>query len=321
MANTFTVDEIEYKIVRNPYTNGPMIARVDGFSVPNRKEICRKFLRKHGWTDSMFGDRITNDLERQINNIVNGEGNIPAPRLNETYSKSSYIRVRPVPTESMGEKVDLSVHVNKFIEVYNSDENGRYLSYDHIRRAFLEYRKDEDKYDLLALNLYAYLASWGMLRNSFLQQKDYKFLIPIITILSDPKYESLVDYDPFNDRDKEKALLMMKVIKKMRNYFIGETYYEEGSRNLKTIDNVSDTLVTKILLGTLGCTIAYDTYAKKGLANHGMIQKVGVSSILELRAFAKANEDEIKELLSQLNELYTPMKIIDMYFFEEGFTV
>ena len=212
MANTFTVDGIEYKIVRNPYTNGPMIARVDGFSILNRKEICRRFLRNRGWTDSMFGDRITNDLERQINNIVNGEGNIPAPRLNETYSKSSYIRVRPIPTETTGEKVHLSVHVNKFIEVYNSDENGRYLSYDHIRRAFLKYRKDEDKCDLLALNLYAYLASWGMLRNSFLQQKDYKFLIPVVKILCDPKFETLIDYDPFNDRDKEKALLIMKTI-------------------------------------------------------------------------------------------------------------
>lgn len=321
MANTFTVDGVEYKIVRNPYTNGPMIARVDGFSISNRKEVCRRFLRTHGWTDSMFGDRITNDLERQINKILNGDGNIPAPRLSETYNKSSFERARSFSPVTAGEKVDLSVHVNKFIEVYDSDENGRYLSYDHIRKAFLEYRKDEDMKDLLALNLYAYLASWGMLRNSFLQQKDYKFLTPVIAILSDPKYESLIDYNPFNDRDKEKAPLMMKLIKRIRNFFIGETYYEEGTRKLKSIDNVSDTLVTKILLGTLGCTIAYDTYAKKGLSSHGMIQKVGIDSIMELRAFAKANEAEIKELLSKLNELYTPMKIIDMYFFEEGFTV
>jgi hypothetical protein len=70
MANTFTVDGVEYKIVRNPYTNGPMIARVDGFSISNRKEVCRRFLRAHGWTDDMFVSRITNELERQINKIL-----------------------------------------------------------------------------------------------------------------------------------------------------------------------------------------------------------------------------------------------------------
>lgn len=72
MGNTFIVNDIEYKIVRNPHTSGPMIARVDGFPIENRKEICRRFLRSHGWTDEMFGIRITNDLERQINKIING---------------------------------------------------------------------------------------------------------------------------------------------------------------------------------------------------------------------------------------------------------
>lgn len=59
-------------MVRSPHTSGPMIARVDGLQIDNRKEICRKFLRMHGWTDEMFIGRITNDLERQINKIING---------------------------------------------------------------------------------------------------------------------------------------------------------------------------------------------------------------------------------------------------------
>ena len=71
MSNTFLVDNIEYKIVKNPHTSGPMIARVDGFPIENRKEICRRFLRERGWSDDMFFDKITNDLERQINKIIN----------------------------------------------------------------------------------------------------------------------------------------------------------------------------------------------------------------------------------------------------------
>ena len=76
MGNTFFVDDIEYKIVRNPHTNGPMISRTDGVLIENRKEVCRRFLLKHGWTYEMFGRRITNDLERQINKIVNN-GHVP----------------------------------------------------------------------------------------------------------------------------------------------------------------------------------------------------------------------------------------------------
>ena len=324
MGNTFTLDGVEYCIIRNPYTNGPMLGRVDGRPIENRKEICRRFLRLHGWTDDMFGNRITNDLERQINKILNGEGNIPAPRVENTLSKSSGFYSsgeRTISYHSINEKVDLMEHVGKFIHVYSSDKNGRYLSYDHIRKAFLTFRKDESQRDLLTLHLYAYLASWGMLRNSFLMQKDYKFLTPVVDILCKAKYEPIINYDPFTDTGTSKARLIMELVKEMRGYFIGKTYYEEGSRRLKTINNVSDTLVTKILLGTTGCTVAYDTYVRKGLSNHNLTQKIGIKSILELRSFAQTNKEEIQEILSKLNDLYTPMKIIDMYFFEEGFAL
>ena len=62
MGNTFFVDNIEYKIVRNPHTNGPMVARVDGAIIDNRKKICRRFLRQHGWNDSMFGNKNNEDI-------------------------------------------------------------------------------------------------------------------------------------------------------------------------------------------------------------------------------------------------------------------
>ena len=87
--NSFKIDGIEYCIIRNPYTNGPMIARADGGQIENRKEICRRFLREHGWTDEQMRPKITNDLERAINKILNGEGNIPTPPLSSTLSKGS----------------------------------------------------------------------------------------------------------------------------------------------------------------------------------------------------------------------------------------
>ena len=91
---------------------------------------------------------------------------------------------------------NISKYVDKFTDVYCSDNNGRYLSYDHIRSNFLKYRKDESKKELITLYLYAYLASWGMLRNSFLMQKDYKFLMPVIAVLSSEKIRFFIKFCP-----------------------------------------------------------------------------------------------------------------------------
>ena len=218
------------------------------------------------------------------------------------------------------EKVDFAKHIDKFINVYSSDVNSRYLSYDHIRKAFLEHRENDDKKDYLALNLYSYLASWGMLRNSFLMQKDYKFLIPVVDILCKKKYETIIDYNPFCDEGNDKPKLIFEAGEEIKKYFLGQTFYEEKTHALMKIKNVSDTLLTKILLGTLSCIPAYDRYVKEGLSKHNIVQKFNAQSIREIRSFAKANKDDIMSYLSKLNELYTPMKIIDMYFFEEGFT-
>lgn len=65
---TFTLGAIEYKIIHNPINGKPMLARTDGISIPNRKEICRKELRLHGWTE--FGNKTTNELEIEILKLI-----------------------------------------------------------------------------------------------------------------------------------------------------------------------------------------------------------------------------------------------------------
>jgi hypothetical protein len=155
-------------------------------------------------------------------------------------------------------------------------------------------------------------------------QKDYKFLTPVVSILCQTKYEPLLNYDPFEDGETNNdSALIMELVKEIREYFKGKTYHKEGNGELlKTIDRVSDTLVTKVLLGTLGCTVAYDTYVKKGLKHHGLTQKVGIKSFEELKTFANDNKAAIGKILSRLDGVsYPPMKIIDMYFFEEGFAL
>ena len=218
-------------------------------------------------------------------------------------------------------EANISGMVEKFTDVYNFDINGRYKSYDRIREFFIKHRKDESKRDLITLYLYAYLASWGMLRNSFLMQKDFLFSRPVVDVLCSDKYDCLLEFNPFENNAREKAQLIMELVEDIKKCYLGKEYFEEGSNKLKKINNVTDTLVTKIILGTVGCTIAYDTYAKKGLSSHRLSQSIGKKSIYELIGFAKANEKEISGQLSKLNYLYTPMKILDMYFFEKGFEI
>ena len=267
------------------------------------------------------GFRVSPDLRNERIRLYRADPAAIKPRVRHerhSFNNRSYIE-RPLSYKVVDDKVELTPSVNKFIKIYKSDNNSRYYSYDHIRQAFLSYRKDPSKRDLLTLYLYAYLASWGMLRNSFLMQKDYKFLTPIVDILCNSKYEELINYNPFIDNDHSKAYLFMEVVSEMKNYFHGQTYFLEGDDKPYPIEKGTDTLYSKILLGTYGCTVAYDRYVRDGLSKHKMIQKIGVKSFLEIREFAKANQEEIESILSKLNSLYTPMKIVDMYFFEKGF--
>ena len=212
----------------------------------------------------------------------------------------------------------MNKYVSKFKNVYLTDNNSRYMSFDHCRKCFIENRKNPSKYDYITLNLYAYLASWGMLRNSFLMQKDYTFNRGIVEILCKDKYDDLLFCNPFTATEKEDDLII-ELANEIRNYYIGKSFYTEGLNKKVTIYSVTDTLVTKIILGTFACTVAYDKYVKAGLSKHGMQKTLNKKSLYEIREYAKCNENIINGELANLNNFYTPIKIIDMCLFEKGY--
>ena len=73
------------------------------------------------------------------------------------------------------------------------NENGRSRSWEHCYRVFRDARNaPSPDYDYLSLHLAFYLASWGMYRgSSFLLQKDYKVLSPIVEKVLKPEYDCL----------------------------------------------------------------------------------------------------------------------------------
>lgn len=209
-------------------------------------------------------------------------------------------------------------YIDKFTIIYKEDENSRYRSYDHCRKAFIENKNNKDKYDLITLNLYAYLASWGMLRNSFLLQKDYLFNKPVVDILCKEEYSRLINFNPLKPDASEDLKLIMKLGNEIKKYYKGKTYITGKYNSEETIKNVSDTLVTKIILGTFGCVLAYDNYVKRALRQKDINGCFSVKSMEQIVTFAKKHKDEINEACNELGNLYTPMKILDMYFWEVG---
>ena len=82
--------------------------------------------------------------------------------------------------------------------------------------------------------------------------------------------------------------------------------------------NVTDTLATKILLGTLGCVPAYDRFfivgLKKESLSYSYLNKRNFQLLID---FCMKNENSFKQAFKKISKYgmeYPEMKIVDMYF-------
>lgn len=86
---------------------------------------------------------------------------------------------------------------------------------------------------------------------------------------------------------------------------------------------MSPVLVTKILMGTLGCVPAYDRFFQDGVATHKVTtQEYSLKSVLRLVDFYEEHNDRLEETRRgmQCEDLtYPQMKVLDMGFWQVGF--
>ena len=201
-------------------------------------------------------------------------------------------------------------------ECYDSmekDPHHRYLSWEYCHEVFRLNRRPQidATIDYLCLHLAWYLASWGMLRKSFLMQKDYKIHADVVRLIYQPEWDDLWDISPEKLAQESYADRIMKLSES-----ITEAYVASGA-GIPT-----DTLLTKILLGTVGCAPAYDRYFKKALADTGAASQVfSAKSIRTLGNLYLAHENEFEKLRKHCSSRieYPAAKILDMCFFEYGF--
>lgn len=216
-----------------------------------------------------------------------------------------------------------------------SENNGlhRYASWEYCYVIFQEMiekkkqgfpLKDED-YDYLALHLGFYLASWGMYRgSSFLLSKSYKVHIESIKCI----LEALPS-DNFNDIRDYLLADDSGMMDRLADIYKVRPLISNNDDDLDLEGTLTDTLFTKIMLGTIGCIPAFDRYCKLGL------KAVGISPTITSRnnnffnsSFISCFKDNYvncnkyvcrsSSMINSKEYVYPPMKIMDMFLFELG---
>lgn len=209
----------------------------------------------------------------------------------------------------------------KFYDTLKKDENGRYRSWEHCYSNFINARDNKNaEWDYLSLQLAFYLASWGMYRgSSFLLQKDYKIHIPVVKELLKEEYDPLAGIDCVELKREENQRLLEKI-----NAFLDEYYSNiRGEvKNIKVRNQLSSTLITKILMGTLGCVPAYDRYFISGIKKQKVASgNYNMKSIGQLVDFYESNIVELENIRKDMKVngmAYPQMKILDMAFWQIG---
>lgn len=212
--------------------------------------------------------------------------------------------------------------VKEFFEEIEMDKHHRLRSWEYCYEFF---RKSPTDIDKACLHLGFYLASWGMYRGSgFLLHKDYLIHEDLVTELLSPQYNLIknitADDLPLTEKsDKVEAIFSLKEeIKKhykRKNIFV----FRKGT---KTEASVTDTVITKILMGTLGCTPAYDRFFISGLEKENIeftsFTPLHFSRMTEFCEKHKSSFREAKNYHRHASIEYPIMKIIDMYFWKLG---
>lgn len=238
---------------------------------------------------------------------------------------------------------DIKKKVESFIDLTRKDEHHRYRSWDHCYLFFQSlFRKTErsnrrlekDKLDLACLNLAFYLASWGMYRGStFVLQKDYKIFEEVVSKLFQPRfddlwkvkyYDKLLESEDIIRENRREIENVFELFEELKKSFHNIRYLKDKKWNSA---KASDTLITKILLGTMGCVPAYDNFFKNGLKKKHVkpYSSFSKDSFIKVLKFCRCNHEYLRNIPIQHSDCkgtknyYPIMKTVDMYFWEIGY--
>jgi hypothetical protein len=216
--------------------------------------------------------------------------------------------------------LDIEKNINEYLG--DLSDTSRYSSFDYCFNYFQFHREEGRLGDLLhgealqlsCLHLGFYLASWGMLRGSTeLIKRSMRTFVPAVeALVSAPHTLWTLDVDGYDSAAIDQIL-------EFRNR-LGAALHE----------GASDILVTKVMLGTMGCVPAFDTRFNRGFRSATSDNKrmtFGRKGLQRISDFYRAHSEAIErhrvptldfDTGEPTTRRYTQAKVIDMIFFVEG---
>jgi len=197
------------------------------------------------------------------------------------------------------------------IDVSTHNHNSWEHCYTHFRGP--SGNRDHD-----ALHLGFFLASWGMYRKSgFICNHDYTIHKAAIAALRRPKFNVLWDRNFDYGARKTHETVSTTILQAADA--VREAYAEHVTKPKK----VTDTLVSKVLLGMRGCLPACDRFFIAGFREEGRhYSGLNGRFVASVFAFCRSNlsalQSEQRRLKRELGARYPLMKLVDMYFHQIG---
>ena len=312
-----TIEGKEYALYKNgPLKKYPYMVDVSTGGIPEgeQRPLLKTYLLLNGVDIEPWEERGPHWCVRQAIKVAQGAiGAIAKSSKTKQYKAHEHL-----PTMAADVAVQL---IQDYFNETVKDPHGRYMSWRHCYKAFSENRNvtDEQVIDNLSLHLAFYLASWGMYRgSSFLLQKDYKVHIPVVKIIQEQKYNPLHGISAVELCEEHSLDLLNDIAGRIRGCYAKEQPSTDGITN-----NATDTLVTKILLGTLGCVPAFDRYYKNSVKkNHickGIFDRNSVRNVAEFYCDNLETFENLRHELSECGIEYPPMKLMDMCFWQDAY--
>lgn len=214
--------------------------------------------------------------------------------------------------------MEITATVEKYLNAIISDEYHRFKSWDYCFNAFSGSKQS----DLQVLELAFYLASWGMYRGSSgLLQRNYLIHRDAVGILFS-KSNLALKCNETTEIKKENIKAILSLKDELAKHYSNINFTKDT--NVSKPISPTDTLLSKVILGTLGCVPAYDRYLISGLKemkiSHTSFNEL---SLRELFDFLEKNKIEFVQLQTLIKKKvkrhYPLMKILDMYFWQIGY--
>ena len=181
--------------------------------------------------------------------------------------------------------------VEKYLSNMVQDSNHRFKSWEYCYTAF----GNLDSVDYLSLHLAFYLASWGMYRGSCgILWKDYTIHMDAVNIIR--KFHSLrKEWFTMDDVSQ-----IMKLYNALKDYYSKITYYKPENKTSSLNLAATDTLITKIMLGTIGCVPALDDLFKR--AFHCQGKQFDEELLKRIIDCSQSNKDTIQQCQRYISE-------------------